>query len=101
VALGCYTGLDPFTTLNHSTTVIESCATSGFVVLGQSESQALIDAGLLSNSGLAVDLVNSLAETIPDPSTLAEAWGAGFMIAGVPLVVGLVVGSVLRFIRKP
>lgn len=37
---------------------------------------------------------------IPDPVTLAGYAGAGFVIAGVPLVFALVVASIVRFIRK-
>jgi len=101
MALGCYSGPDPYTVLSQTTTPLEDCVPSGFVVLGQTESQALIDVGLLSNTGLDVDLVLTLADQIPSPALLAEAWGAGLVVGGVPLVAGLVLGSILHFIRKP
>jgi hypothetical protein len=79
---------------------IETCASPDVVILEEPEYSALIDAALLSNTGLDLAMIDSLSTYIPDPATLAEAWGAGLMVGGIPLVVGLTLGSVLHFIRK-
>jgi hypothetical protein len=42
-----------------------------------------------------------LSESLPlTPAQIMQPWGAGFTVGAIPIIMGLAVASVLRFVRR-